>query len=249
MAAQPAVWGASWRNKLQALLVIAIAIVGLVTALVLLYIEWHAAAEVSAYKSAGVCAAPAGALGSDACRYEGQATIVSTRRDIRLYAVVAFASIPGRSFTTSWPTQTEPDLALLSPGATVDAEIWNNKITKLGGIRTVDGPEDLPNLWQASAFLLVTGLPLLVWGGLLARTAWRDQANVVSMVADSKLAKLSARPRNAILATIFLILGTPVSVYLMFNSHSGLEFVYRVITAIVLLAIGLSFAWTAWRNQ
>lgn len=250
MAAQPAVWGASWRNKLQAVLMIAIAVIGLVTALVLLYFDRHDAAEISAYDSASVCAAPADAIGSETCRYEGQAKVVSTRRDVRLYAVVAFDSMPGRTFSTSWPTNTEPDIAYLSPGATIDAEVWNGKITKLGGTRTADSPENVPmGLWELSAFFAVLCVPLLVFGGLAARSAWRDQASVGPVVPASTPTRLSPRSANVILATVFLVIGTPLSVFLVINARSGIELAYRAITGIALFAIGVRLAWLARRTK
>jgi hypothetical protein len=250
MAAQPAVWGASWRNKLQAVLFIAIAVIGLVTALVLLYFDRHDAAELSAYSSARVCAAPADAIGSETCRYEGQARVVSTRRDTLLYALVAFDSMPGRTFNTSWPAKTEPDVALLSPGATIDAEVWNGKVTKLGGTITVDNPENVPaDLWKLSAFFAVLCIPLLVVGGLAARSAWRDQASVVPGVPASTLPQQSARWRYAILAGIFLVIGTPLSVFLLISARSGIELAYRAIAGIALLAIGVRLAWVAWRTK
>jgi hypothetical protein len=250
MAAQPTARGASWRSKLQAVLFIAIAVIGLVAALILLYFDRHDAAEISAYNSASVCAAPADAIGSETCRYEGQANVLSTRKDIRLYAVVAFDSMPGRTFSTSWPTKSEPDLALLSPGAKIDAEVWNGKITKLGGTLTVDSPENVPmELWELAAFLTVLCLPLLIFGGLTARSAWRDQMSVVPVVPASTRTRLSTRSRNAILATVFLVIGTPLSVFLLINARSGIELAYRAIAGIALFAIGARLALLARRTQ
>jgi hypothetical protein len=250
MAAQSTVWGASWRNKLQAVLVIAVAVIGLVTALVALYFDRHDAAEISAYNSASVCVAAADAIGSETCRYEGQASVVSTRRDTRLYVVVAFDSMPGRKFSTSWPTKNEPDIAMLSPDATIEAEVWSGKITKLGGTGTVDNPEDVPmGLWEISAFFAVLCLPLLFFGVQMARSTWRAQAGVVTMLPASTPVQLSARSRNAILATIFLFIGTPLSVFLLIHARSGVELAYRAIAGIALFAIGVRLAWVAWRKK
>lgn len=228
MAAQSAVWGASWRNKFQAVLYIAIAVISLISAPVVLYFDRHDAAEISAYNSASVCVAPADAIGSQTCRYEGQANVVSTRRDIRLYAVVAFDSMPGPTISASWPTNTEPDLASLRPGATISAEVWNGKVTKLGGTRTVDSPENVPmGLWELSAFFTILGLPLLVFGGLTARSAWRDQPGVVPLATASTPPRLSARSRYAILAMVFLVMGTPLTAFLLINARSGIELCLR----------------------
>lgn len=229
---------------------IAIAVIDLVTGLVALYFDRHDAAEISAYNSAGECALPADAIGSETCRYEGRANVVSTRRDTRLFAVVAFDSMPGRTFSTSWPTKLEPDIASLTPGAPIGAEVWNGKITKLGGLRTVDSPENVPmGLWELTAFFTVFGLPLLVFGGLAARSAWRDPAGVAPVVPAATRIPLSARSARLILASVFLVIGTPLTVFLLINARSGFELTYRAITGIVLLAIGVRFAWIALRTK
>jgi hypothetical protein len=250
MAAQPAVWGASWRNKLQAVIAIAVGVISLVTGLVALYFDRHNAAEISAYNAAGECATPANATGSEACRYEGLANIVSTGRDTRLFAVIAFDSMPGRTFITSWPTNTEPDITFLTPGAPIDAEVWNGKITKLGGTRTVDSPENVPmGLWELTVFFTVFGVPLLLIGERMARSAWREGSSLVPLVPASTPMRLSARSRNVILATVFLVIGTPLTFFLLINTRSGFELAYRAITGIALFAIGARFAWLAWRAK
>lgn len=247
MAAQPAVWGAAWRNKLQAVIAIAIAVIALLAALALLYIDRRDTAQVSAYHSASICAEAADAMGSRACRYQGQARIVRTWRDTRLFADVVFDSMPGRAFTTSWPTTNEPDLALLNPGATVDAEIYGGKVTRLAGQRTVDNPENVPNdLWHLSVFFAILGIPLLGFSVQMVRAAWGEQPSVAPRPASSGL---SNRVRYLILAAVFLVPGTPVSVYLVMNARSGIELAYRAITGVALLAIGVSFAWRAWRKS
>jgi hypothetical protein len=45
---------------------------------------------------------------------------------------------------------------------------------------------------------------------------------------------------------LFLVVGTPISVYIVINARSGVELVYRAITGGALLAIGVSVAWRAW---
>jgi hypothetical protein len=250
MAAQPAGGGASWRNRVQAVFTIAIATMALVAALVLLYFDRHDAAEISAYNSASACTAPADAIGSETCRYEGQANVVSTRRETRLYVVVAFDSMPSRTYSTSWSTNNGPNISLLRPGATLDAEVWNGKITKLGGMPTVDSPENVPmGLWELTVFFMLLGLPLLVFGVLAVRSAWRDQASLVAVVPASTPSQLSARSRYVIFATLFLVIGTPLTVFLLINARSGIELTYRAITGVVLFAIGLRLAWAAWRAK
>jgi hypothetical protein len=250
MADQPPVWGASWRNKVQAVMVISVAVIGLVIGLVALYFDRHDTAEISAYASSSACAAPADAIGSETCRYAGQATLVSTRQDTRLFAVVTFASTPGRTFSTSWPLNTEPDHSTLSPGAAIAAELWNGKITKLGGVRTVDNPQNVPSgLWELTAFFTVLGVPLLVIGWQLARKAWREEAATSPAPSAPLFARLSTSSRYAIVAAIFLVLGLPVNVFLIATARSGVELAYRVLTAVVLLAIVLYLARAAWRAK
>ncbi len=249
MAAQPAVWGAAWR-KLQAAIGIAIAVFALVAALVVLYLDRLDTAQVSAYHSASSCAAPADAMGSQACRYQGQARLVRTWRDTRLYAEVTFDSMPGRTLETNWPTTHEPDPASVEPGATVDAEIYGGKVTQLAGQHTVDNPENVPkDLWVLSVFFGVLGLPALFLGWQTARSAWRPQAMVVpASTPESTPTQLAARTRYAIFAGLFLLVGTPISVYIVINARSGFELAYRAITGVVLFAIGVSLAWRAWHQ-
>ena len=104
-------------------------------------------------------------------------------------------------------------------------------------------------LWAISAFFAVLCLPLLFFGWQMARSAWRAQAGVVTMLPASTPVQLSARSRNAILATIFLFIGTPLSVLLLIHARSGVELVYRAIAGIALFAIGVRLAWVAWRKK
>ena len=114
----------------------------------------------------------------------------------------------------------------------------------------MDNPEDVPmGLWAISAFFAVLCLPLLFFGWQMARSAWRAQAGVVTMLPASTPVQLSARSRNAILATIFLFIGTPLSVLLLIHVRSGVELVYRTIAGIALFAIGVRLAWVAWRKK
>jgi hypothetical protein len=159
---------------------------------------------------------------------------------------VQFDSMPGRTLSTSWPTTHEPDLALVNPGATVDAEIYGGKVAQLAGQHTVDNPENVPkNLWELSAFFAILGMPLLGISVQMARAAWREQPIGTPRPAFSGL---SNRSRYAILAAVFLVIGTPLTVFLLINARSTVELAYRAVTGIVLLAIGLSLAWTAWRQ-
>ena len=243
MSAQPSPREAPWRSKLQAALVIAIAVVGLTVGLATLYVDRHDAAELSAYNAAATCAAPAGALLSEGCRYKGEASVVRTNRDTILHAAVSFASLPGRTFTTAWPLHTEPDPASLSPGTTVDAELWSGKVTKLADTMTVDSPKNVASgLWELSVFFGVLGVPLLVWGVLLARSAWSGKVRVAQALAAAP-AQLSPRSGYWIFSAVFLALGVPMSIYIAVNGRTVVERGFGVFTGIALLALG---AWTGW---
>lgn len=184
------------------------------------------------------------------CRYGGQAKLVSIRRDKWVSAVVTFDSLPGRLFSTSWAAKAEPDIALLTPGASIDAEVWNGKITKLGGVRTADSPYSVPSgLWELTLFFTLLGLPLLVFGVRAVRSAGREQGSVVPVATASTLTQLSPRSRYAIFAALFLVAGTPMTVFLLTHARSGFELAYRAIAGVVLFAIGVSLAWRAWQSK
>src|SRR5260370_1446792 len=104
---------------------------------------------------------------------------------------------------------------------------WRNKLQAVLVMAIAVIAENVPmGLWELSAFLAVMCLPLVVWGGLMARTAWRDQTSVAPLVPGPTPTKLSARSRNVILAAIFLVIGTPLSVLLLINARSGLGLAY-----------------------
>jgi hypothetical protein len=127
---------------------------------------------ISAYRSASNCTSPSNALNSDSCRFQGQAQVLSTSRQTRLEAVVSFESLPGRTFSTSFPTNDEPDSSALKAGASVAGELWNGKVTRLAGKATVDDPVGYATsaLVEIAALLAVLSLPLLAIGIWLARS-------------------------------------------------------------------------------
>jgi hypothetical protein len=98
--------------------------------------------------------------------------VLSTSRQTRLEAVVSFESLPGRTFSTSFPTNDEPDSSALKAGASVAGELWNGKVTRLAGKATVDDPVGYPTsaLVEIAALLAVLSLPLLAIGIWLARS-------------------------------------------------------------------------------
>jgi len=164
--------GAARRSKAQAVMALVIAGLGLLACLVLIYFDVRDSGLVSAYQSASSCSSPSDALNSDRCRFQGQAQVISTARQTRLEAVVSFESLHGRTFSTSFPTNDEPDSSALKAGASVAGELWNGKVTRLAGKATVDEPERYPTtaLLEIAALLAVLSLPLLAIGIWLARS-------------------------------------------------------------------------------
>jgi hypothetical protein len=149
-----------------------IAVLGLLACLVLVFFDVRDSGLISNYQSASNCSSPSDALNGDACRFQGTAQVVSTSRQTRLEAVVSFESLPGRTFSTSFPTNDEPDSSALKAGATAAGELWNGNVTRLAGKATVDDPEGLPtsSLLEIAAFLAILSLPLLGIGVWLARS-------------------------------------------------------------------------------
>jgi hypothetical protein len=148
-----------------------IAGLGLLACVVLIFFDVRDSGLISAHRSASTCSSSSDALNSDRCSFEGQAQVVSTSRQTRLEAVVSFESLPGRTFSTSFPTNDEPDSSALKAGATVAGELWNGKVTRLAGKATVDDPEGYPTsaLLEIAAFLAVLSMTLLAIGVWLAR--------------------------------------------------------------------------------
>ena len=91
-------------------------------------------------------------------------------------AVVSFEALPGRTFSTFFPSGGAPDCSRLQQGDTAEAELWSGKVTRLAGKVTNDDPEEYPtsSLLELALFLGLLGIPLLVIGISLARSAWRS---------------------------------------------------------------------------
>jgi hypothetical protein len=149
-----------------------IAGLGLLTCVVLVFFDVRDSGLTSAYRSAPNCSSPSNALNTDSCRFQGPAYVISTSRQTRLEAVVSFDSLPGRNFSTSFPTNDEPDASTLKAGASLAGELWNGKVTRLAGKATVDDPEGYPTsaLLEIAAFLALLSVPLLAIGVWLARS-------------------------------------------------------------------------------
>lgn len=93
----------------------------------------------------------------------------------RLFVTVALDSLPGRTFSTSFPKGVEPAAGKLVVGSLVPTTLWDGRVTEIAGKDTVDSPRQL-----APSTALVLGLffSLLSLGGLLVtirlvRDAWR----------------------------------------------------------------------------
>lgn len=166
---------AARRNKLQAVLVIAICAGGIVFAIVLALNAWRSGMAISAYESAAACASASDAVTSDRCRYDGDATVVSTGRSALLTAVVRFDSVPGRTFSTRFASDSEPAGGALTAGGKAPATLWNGRITRLAGVATVDDPHNSltsTNLLVA-AFVGLLSIAGVAAGAFMARDAWR----------------------------------------------------------------------------
>ena len=95
-----------------------IAVLGLLACVVLVVFDVRDIGLISAYQSASNCSSPSDALNGEACRFQGQAQVIHTSRQTRLEAVVSFESLPRRTFSTSFPTNDEPDGSALKAGST-----------------------------------------------------------------------------------------------------------------------------------
>lgn len=166
---------APWRLKLQAVLVIAVGVVSLISATVLIYFNFRNAGLQSAYRAATVCASPSDAMGGEGCRYTGAATVTGSSRQNYLTVSVTFDGLSSRTFAAAFGQGREPDPASVSTGAHVTGQLWDGKVKMLAAVATSDDPDLLPhnNFLLAAAFAAVAGLLAILWGAQFARTAWR----------------------------------------------------------------------------
>lgn len=170
----PASSGAPWRGKPQAVVFVVFGVLSLLTALVLVVFDIRDTGFISAYRAAPTCSSPADAVSGDSCRFQGAAQVVSASTDTGHKTVVSFPSVPGRTFTTFFPTGAEPDSTTLQAGGTAQAELWSGKVTRLAGKATNDNPEGYPTsgLLELAAFFAIVGLPLLIIGISFGRSAF-----------------------------------------------------------------------------
>jgi hypothetical protein len=248
MATSGAPSGPARQNKLQTALVIAIFVIGVIAALAFVFFYFRDSALISAYKSASSCATPGDAMSGEGCRYEGKAQVLSVSGTDRLDAVVAFDSLRGRTFGVMWPKGDQPDIATLQVGGTVVGELWTGKVTRLAGKNTVDEPEGYPTTTLLETAALIGGMSLIgffVWV-LAPRFAWWRKLSVpigtVAPVGD-------LRWRSKVFAVFFVVVGVPLTAYLVVHARSGLELAYRVVTGVVLLVIVAYLAWRGWRPK
>lgn len=156
-------WGAAatavarWRLKLQAVLVIAVGIISLISAVALTYFNFRNAGLQSAYRAATACASPSDALAGEGCRYTGDATVTGSSRQTLLSINVRFEGLSGRTFTATFATGREPDAASVSTGAHVTGALWNGHVTRVAGAATTDDPEFLPGNFLLAAAVFAVG--------------------------------------------------------------------------------------------
>jgi hypothetical protein len=77
----------------------------LLTGLALIFFDIRDTGFISVYRAASNCSSPADALTSAACRYRGEAQVVSTSTDAGHKAVVSFQSLPRpplQHFSSAW---------------------------------------------------------------------------------------------------------------------------------------------------
>lgn len=163
-------------GKFQALIAVMVFGIGLVVGVVLFVDSFRDRGTQTAYAAAPVCSSPTPLLDSQACKYEGTAKLMSTARDNLLEVKVALDSLPGRSFTTSFPLHAEPAPSDLVVGSMVPITLWGGKITEVAGKFTVDSPQYLAPGTEV-ALGLFFGLASLVGLGLttpLVLRAWRN---------------------------------------------------------------------------
>lgn len=168
-------WGAAWRNKVVAAVLVLVGLLGLSSGVVLVVLSRSYAGDLSAYDASPQCSPPSMALVSRSCSYSGQAAVISVRRDKFLHAVVVFPGLPGRSFSTSFPTDHEPSGDLLKAGGTAQAVLWNGRVRELAGQPTVDNPGNRPidPFRNLSLLFGLAGVVVLVGGVIRGRAAWR----------------------------------------------------------------------------
>jgi hypothetical protein len=167
---------APWRAKAQAVIAIAIGGAGLLAGLILGYMTYHVTTELNSYRAAAPCAAASDATSGSSCRYTGDAMVTANSRQTMLSVQLAFSAIRGRAFTAAFATNNEPASGSVATGSVVTAELWAGRVTRAGGVGTVDDPENQPpaqDLLIGAIVFAFFGILGIVWGIQFARNAWR----------------------------------------------------------------------------
>ena len=170
---QPKLQVAPWRAKAQAVFALALCSGALIFGAALFVNSFRERSAISAYRAAATCSATA-ALSSDACRFDGEAKVLSTHVEDQLHAMITLDSLPGRTFDVTLRGSAQPPGGPLTVGGSTTATLWNGHITELDGEASLDNPE---NASPGSDLILgpffglfgLIGLPLSV---KLAREAW-----------------------------------------------------------------------------
>ncbi|HEV2218111.1 MAG TPA: hypothetical protein VGV88_11125 [Candidatus Dormibacteraeota bacterium] len=164
-------------GKLQALFAVTVFGIGFVVGFVLVIDSFRDRGTQSAYAAASACASPAAALNSEACKYHGQARLLSKARNERLEITVGFDSLSGRTFSASFPAGEEPSAVDLVVDAPVDVTLWDGQITEVAGKYTFFSPDDLApaSSLGGGLFFGLFGLVGLGLSSVLVRRAWRKR--------------------------------------------------------------------------
>lgn len=167
-------------KKIKAIAAAAFSIGVLIVAVAFVVSYVRNGASLSRFESAPSCGLSDAV--SNTCRYVGTATIVKIYQLDREQVVVAFDSIPGRTFNTSFPVDGAPAAGTISQGGTATVEVYNGRITRLAGAFTFDIPSQRPTttLLEAAAALAALGLFMLLLSSLMVRDAWGSAASTRS---------------------------------------------------------------------
>ncbi len=158
--------GAAWRKRARTALgtvLSLIVVVNLILVVTGILGYFGDVAFADSYGSARACASPADALTGQACRYQGQAQVLSTSSNSALEAKVAFESLPGRTFYVGWATVAAPDMTLLTVGEWVDAELWDGRVTRFAGRPTGSDPQTYHHIVYLEQAAVSGGVLLLIF--------------------------------------------------------------------------------------
>jgi hypothetical protein len=125
--------------------------------------------RLAAYHSAPPCASLESANGGADCRYIATGTVTFVAGDTGDTVTVYF-DVPG-SFSPFFGARLSRG-GPVNVGDSVQIELWEGRVTKLGGESTDDNPENdpLPRLLVAiGALVMPLGLGALAWGFIRAR--------------------------------------------------------------------------------